>query len=94
MISTNVPTNCTSDLQNNHFGGRDTPFNAMQGIKKLSSLEPLSQKSVNLFCEKTAYVFQFKYVMIICFVVFQTKIKFLVKYKNLRKIIFERQEIM
>lgn len=80
-----------NDLKNNHCGGRDPPFNAMQGIQKLSSLEPLLQKSVNFFCEKTAYFFQFKSIMIICFVVFQTKIKILMKYKNLRTIIFERK---
>lgn len=26
-----------NDLKNNHFGGRDTPFNLMEGIQKLST---------------------------------------------------------
>lgn len=53
-----------NDLKNNHSCGMDTPFNAMQRIQKLSSLEPLLQKSVNFFCEKTAYFFQFKCIII------------------------------
>lgn len=32
--------------------------------------------------------------MILCFVVFETKIEILMEQKNLREIIFERQEIM